>query len=130
LGVTYSGPGQTYQMGAPQKRNAAGALEKNGPTVAEPWEPMIFRRIGRKQWQRKGDPYGLQSWENPIPFDNDGDAPNTDPAISIGTACQHLSTYAVITRGIPLDAAGNATTSATGLMASDANWDMPLFGGR
>lgn len=131
LGATYSGPGPTYALGTPLKRNDTGALVSDGEPAPAParWETMVYRRIERKQWRYKNDRYGLQSWKLPIRFEADGDADNTDPAIPIGAACQHLTTYASITRGIPLDALGSGTFPAVGYMASDRNWGTAVFGG-
>jgi hypothetical protein len=133
LGATYAGPGQTYQLGVPLMRNASGALVplEKGKPAPDPiaWEPMLYRRIERKQWIRKGDRFGLKEWRDPVPFEEDGEAPNTDPAVAIGLACQHLSTYAVITRGIPVDAVGNWFAPGSGLAASDFSWGLPVFGG-
>lgn len=132
LGATYSGPGPTYMFGGTLQRNAkTGALVSDGVSAPGPdkWETMVYRRVERRQWRYKADRFGLQSWENPVRFAEDGDEENTDPAIPIGVACQHLSTYAVITRGIPLDALGSATFPAVGFMASDKNWGTAIFGG-
>lgn len=130
LGVTYSGPAQTYNFGGVYKRDGAGALVDDKDDKLGSWERTIYRRIERKQWIKKGDRYSLRSWEDPIPFEEDGEEDNTDPAIPIGVACQHMTTYGVLSRGFTLDSMGNGTYPGVGLMASDANWSDPLFGGK
>ncbi len=53
---------------------------------------------------------------------------NDDPAVPIGVACQHMTTWGVLSRGIPLEWMGNASNPGSGLMASDACARMPIFG--
>jgi len=132
LGATYSGPGPTYAFGGPVKRNTTGALVSDSTATLKvsSWETMVYRRIERRQWRYESDPAGLRSWKDPVRFEKDSDEENTDPAISIGVACQHLSTYAAVTRGIPLDALGSGLFPAVGFMASDRNWGMAVFGGQ
>lgn len=129
LGVTYSGPGQTYQLGGTLKRDSAGALVHDASAAPDKWERALYRRIERRNWAKKGDRFGLQSWENPIPHEEDRDEPNSDPAISIGVACQHMTTYGVLTRGFTIDAMGSGLFPGVGLMASDDNWGEAIFGG-
>jgi hypothetical protein len=115
LGITYAGVGQTYQI---------------DPRNPDKFQPMMFRRIEKKLRRRAADVTCVQSWDNLVPLTADADCDNDDPAIPIGAACQHATTYGVLTRGFTLDSMGNASNPAVGLAASIATWDMPLFGGQ
>lgn len=143
LGLTYSGPLQMYNMSAPLlPRLPDGRTMLRADT--ESWEQYIFRRIAQsypRQFMRiEGNKaygaYDLKSWEEPAPIEADpyedeaewAMHENKDPAISVGVACQHQTTYGALTRGIPLDWLGNASNPAVGFMASDACSGMPAFG--
>lgn len=149
LGTTYSGPLQLYNMGAPfTSRNAAGKRPPNRDT--ESWEQYFFRRI-EKRYPRQSfhlEPnaggvqiawgaHDLQSWDRPYPSEADAHADeeqcwemheNTDPASPIGIACQHMTTYGSLVRGVPLDWLGDATNNRVGYMASDACSGLAIFG--
>lgn len=143
LGTVYSGPLQLYNMGVPLlPRMPDGSSMRRADS--ESWEQYCFRRISQSHPRqalqiindRAYGAYELQSWDNPAPIEldpYDGLDPwmmheNTDPAIPIGVACQHQTTYGALTRGIPLDWLGDATNPAVGFMASDACSGMPAFG--
>lgn len=143
LGLTYSGPIQLYNMSVPVLPRLM-----DGRTMLraenESWEQYCFRRIEQKyprqlmhiEDNRAYGAYDLKSWDEPIPveydpYDSDSEwetHTNTDPAIPVGVACQHQTTYGALTRGIPLDWLGNASNPAVGFMASDACSGMPAFG--
>ena len=151
LGTTYSGPLQLYNMGAPFiERRGNGKIP---PTKAsESWEQYCFRRI-EKRYPRQyynlatdgggnevaRGAYDLQTWDNPSPpaadaYDDDAATwkmhDNTDPASPIGIACQHMTTYGSLLRGIPLDWLGDATNNRVGYMASDACSGLAVFGAK
>jgi hypothetical protein len=135
LGVTYSGGSPTYAFGGPLERGAdgslkhiAGAREFRGGALF-PWDSYFFSRIERTRSLRAADPFDIVSWQEPVKPTADSDPANDDPAIPIGTACQHLTTYAVLTRGFPLSCMGSATFPSVGLNANDGAWGMPAFGG-
>lgn len=152
LGTTYSGPLQLYNMGAPFV-----ARMQNGkrPPNKEPesWEQYFFRRI-EKRYPRQlfrldtnaaGNPvargaHDLKSWDDPTPIPADADNPyddprepwemhdNPDPASPIGIACQHMTTYGALVRGVPLDWLGDATNQRVGYMASDGCAGLAQYG--
>lgn len=132
LGVTYAGVGPVHGFGGPQQRGKSGELEPASGKVFRGssqtlWEPFVFSRIEKDRVLYAGEQYDLHSWQEPVPPLVDKVEPNTDPAIPISVACQHMSTYVVLTRGFPLASMGNWTTPCTALMASDACKDLVLF---
>lgn len=147
LGTTYSGPLQLYNMGSPFiDRKPGGQFFQT--RRGESWEQYMFRRI-EKRYPRQlyhtvkgssGDvahgAFDLQSWDAPSPPQmhpiDDEEAwvmhENTDPAVPIGIACQHMTTYGALLRGVPLDWLGDATNPRVGYMASDACSGLAVFG--
>ncbi|MBK8942671.1 MAG: hypothetical protein IPM79_35025 [Polyangiaceae bacterium] len=132
MGVTYAGIGPVHGFGGPQKRGPTGEL---GPTPAKAfrgseytlWEPFVFSRFEKQRNLYEGEAYDIASWQEPVPPGVTKTEPNNDPAIPISVACQHMSTYAVLSRGFPLASMGNWTTPCTALMASDSCKDLVLF---
>ncbi len=145
LGVTYMGPGPAHGFDFPQgvtlpkkqgekeaksvNTNFAtgGTVVIRGKSSQAPWESFVYSRIEPKRRVFAGDKYDLQSWQEPVSPTADAEGENTDPVIPLGTACQHLTTYALLTRGIPLAAFGDGVFIATGLNASDSCWGMAAF---
>ncbi|EYF08187.1 hypothetical protein [Chondromyces apiculatus] len=144
LGTAYFGPLQLYNLGAPIIPPLADGKRPPSP-ASETWEQFMFHRICMKyplqRFHMDGDKargaHHVGSWRDPVPVPAGEDATygtpwvehqNDDPAVPIGIACQHMTTYGVLTRGMPLAWFGNATYPACGLAASNACQGMPAFG--
>jgi hypothetical protein len=148
LGVTYAGPANIYSFGNPLIREADGALKpdvdaatrcaRNAGKIGKDklakgvestaWEPWMFRRLERKRRLFVAEPLEVVTWKDlAAKVEKDSEEDNTDPAIPVTTACQHMTSFTIISRGFRVDWMGNATHGPVGLNASDACWGTPLF---
>lgn len=148
LGVTYSGPANIYDLGQPLIRDAEGKVKtdvdaatrcaRNAMKIGKDkmakgvestaWEPWMFRRLERKRRLWKAEPLEVVSWKDlAAKVEKDSEEDNTDPAIPVTTACQHMTSFVVISRGFRVDWMGNGTQGPVGLNASDSCWSTPLF---
>lgn len=149
LGITYAGPGDSYDMGS--------AGRKTPPSGR--WDTYIYQRLEQGYpveacWtEASGEgvlhgAYHVPSWKSPYPVSKETKLvkykdqaeleaatkdfwtwqKNDDPASPVVAACQHLTTIVAMMRGYPLSWMGGATAGAVGYQASDAVVNYPIFG--
>ena len=122
FGMRYGGPGQAYFQNSK-------------------WDSYIFSRIQRRSVDyeeackaRKDATFPathleIQAYKYALPKQGktlEGAMnPNTDPAVSIACACQHLTTYGVLTRGFTLEQHLDGAN-----LAASQNKGKPLFDGK